>query len=40
MVAENARWPGHTQDVSHEEQQIQGEMPSASTDMEDEVLLE
>ena len=40
MVEEMADGPGHPKDVSHEEQQAQGEMPSASTDMEDEVLLE
>ena len=32
--------PGHPKDVIHEEQQAQGEMPPASTSMEDEVLLE
>ena len=40
MVEYMADEPGHPKDVSHEEQQAQGEMPSASTNMEDEVLLE
>ena len=40
MVEEMADGPGHPKDVSHEEQQTQGEMPPASTNLEDEVRLE
>ena len=40
MVEEMADGPRHPKEVSHEEQQTQGEMPSASTNMEDEVQLE
>ena len=31
---------GNPKDVSHEQQQTQGEMPSESTDMKDEVVLD
>ena len=40
MVEEIANGPKHPKDISHEERQTQGEMPPASTNMEDEVLLE
>ena len=40
MVEEMADGPRHPKDVSHEEQQAQGKMPGASTNMQDEVLLE
>ena len=40
MVEDMADWPGNPKDVSHEQQQAQGEMPSESTDMKDEVPLE
>ena len=40
MVEEIADEPGHLKDISHEQPQDQGEMPPASTNMEDEVLLE
>ena len=40
MVEEMADGIGNPKDVSHEEQQTQGEMPAASANMGDEVLLE
>ena len=40
IIEEIADGLGHPKDVNNEEQQTQGEMPTASADMDDEALLE